>query len=373
MQMTQATTTLNNNNLFPKSDVPNITLGGAHDLFALIDDDDLSAFMDDDKKSLNDEDWRLCTNCNINMQTVDSQYRCSSCGITKNIIDYDEGYTPSSLQYNTKDTSASLRIVGSDSYRYSRAFIVSTAPNYSNTQRKETTKQLHRFNSQSRKDTFPIIILQETAELFNSIQRLSVVRRGNGRLGAIAACLDFICQKNGITRKPKVIAEFIGIEESDLSRGDKLLRQLHSEGRIDILIHHDPIEDYIRQYFQKLDIDMKYKDFIIELIKEASDETKCEPNNAQQSTKCAGAIYAMGMQIQLTFDKSDIEKVCTISKATFLRYYDFLILNRKALTQVFKKHEIPRLRSKSKMSKLQKPKRKTKKEIKTVGTILQVV
>jgi hypothetical protein len=367
---------LNNNNLFPNND-DNIELSGPNFLFELIDDNDLNDL--NNNKSDNTSDWKLCVNCNVNMKPVESRYRCSICGVVKDILEYDDCYNPSSEQYNTRETTAPLRIVGTDSYRYGRALVVSTAPNYSITQKRETTKQLYRFNTQNKGKTFPIIILKETAELFNQIQRLKVVRRGNGRLGAIAACLDFVCKKNGITKKPKVIADFIGIEESDLSRGDKLLRKLQSEGIIDIPIHHDPISDFIDQYFEKLSISgehtERYKNFIIELIHTASDKNKCTPNNAQQGTKCAGAVYMLGLQLGLQYTRSDIDIVCDISKATFVIYYKFLVKNRKALHPIFEKYNIPKLQSLKikKKGKRVKLKNTVNNSTENIGTMIQLV
>lgn len=349
---------LNNNNLFPKSDEKNITLGGCEDLFALIDDADFDNMRDTSDVSLDDVDWKHCSDCNVKIHPNGSIYNCPMCGRTESVIDYNEEYSQSVAdQYNTKKSgSAALRVVGNDSYVYARALIANTSVDYTATQKKETTKQLHRHNSQSN-HKFPIIVLKETTEMYGQIQQ-EVVRRGNGRLGALASCLDFVCQKKGITKKPKVIAEFMQIEESDLSRGDKLLRDLHAENKINIPIYHDPLPDYINQYFEKLDIDQKYKPFVHELITTASDETKCSPNNAQPSTKCAGAIYTLVVQMGLDFDKNKISKECIISKSTFIRYYDFLVKNRKTLNEVFKKHKIPKLRSKKNRVKKTKPKQK---------------
>lgn len=342
---------LTGNELFDKN-------GCAGDLFALINDDDFEAFNDNDA-SLMSEDWRLCGNCNKNMQRVDSQYRCGLCGKTTGIIEYDDNYNPSVDQYNTTNNSAALRVVGPQSYKFSRALTVSMAPKYSDTQKKETTKQLQRFNAQSKADIFPICILKDTAEMFNNIQKLEVVRRGNGRKGAIAACLSFVCAKEGMSRKPKTIAKFLGIRESDLSRGDKLLRQLHSDGLIEIPIHHNPISDYLMRYFHKLSIDEKYIKVSQRVIDEASDVSKCTPNNAQQSTKCAGVIYALCIQLNLCIDKHSIEKACEISKTTFIKYYEFLVRNRLVLNKIFKeefKHmNIPPLKKNKKTCRQRKP------------------
>ena len=167
----------------------------------------------------------------------------------------------------------------------------------------------------------------------------------------MGACIYFVCNRHNITKKPKEIAMFLNIEESYLSKGDKLLRKLHSEGKIDIPIHHNPKDAYILQYFEALSIDDKYKPFISEIIDRTSQVDMMGENNSRISTKCAGAIYMLKVQESLRYTKSDIVKYCKISKSTYIRYFDFLVQNRRLLKPVFKKHGIIPLKKPQKKKK----------------------
>ena len=341
---------LNNNNLFTIKDALDIEYGDAKYTFALFADNEFEDF-DEDIRGLDcKDDWKKCPDCEVRMQPMKNSYQCTQCGRDAEIFNQGDEFSTSIVDnYNTNDScSLSIKIVGKDSYRYHKA-LMRTSSDYSKIQYNNTNKQLSRCNAQSIEGKLPIIILKEAADLYSTIQKCNIVRRGNGRKGVLGACIYFVCNRHNITKKPKEIAIFLNIEESYLSKGDKLLRQLHATGKIDIPVHHNPKDAYIIQYFESLSIDNKYKPFISELIDIASSIDMMGENNSRISTKCAGAVYVLKLQESLSFTKADIVKYCKISKSTFIRYYEFLIQNRRLLKPVFKKHNItPLVRLKKK-------------------------
>jgi transcription initiation factor TFIIIB Brf1 subunit/transcription initiation factor TFIIB len=329
-----------NNNLFNNEETE---YGDAEYTFALFKDNEFDDLDDDIPDE--DEDWKTCPDCKIRMQPMKNSYKCVQCGRDKTILEQNGEFSSSIIEnYNTNaNCSLSIKIVGKDSYKYHKA-LLRTSNDYGKTQANNTNKQLSRFNSQSKGGKLPIIILKEAAELYGEIQKCKIVRRGNGRKGALGACIYFVCNMHNITKKPKEIASFLGIEESYLSKGDKLLRKLHSKNKIDIPVHHNPKDAYILQYFESLGLDNKYKPFISELIDRASQVDMMGENNSRISTKCAGAIYALNIQESLKISKTDIVRYCKISKSTFLFYYEFLLQNRRLLKEVFDKHGISMLK-----------------------------
>lgn len=337
--------TKNNNNLFDKEDTESIEYGDANYTFSLFEDNEFDDFDDETPDLECTDEWKICPECGIRMQPMTCSYQCLKCGRDTQILEQGGEFSTSIIDnYNTNaNCSLSIKIVGKDSYRYHKA-LLRTASDYSKIQSNNTNKQLNRFNSQSKDGKLPIIILKEAAELYGKVQKCNIVRRGNGRKGALGACIYFVCNMHDITKKPKEIAMFLGIEESYLSKGDKLLRRLHSEEKIDIPIHHNPKDAYILQYFESLGIDNKYKPFVSELIDRASQVDMMGENNSRISTKCAGAVYTLKVQESLKISKPDIVKYCKISKSTFIRYYEFLIQNRRTLKPVFKKYNVAPLR-----------------------------
>jgi transcription initiation factor TFIIIB Brf1 subunit/transcription initiation factor TFIIB len=346
---------LNNNNLFDNEDTESIEYGDAKYTFALFEDNEFEDFEDETPELECADDWKTCPECGIRMQPMKCSYQCLDCGRDMQVLEQGGEFSASIIDnYNTNaNCSLSIKIVGKDSYRYHKA-LLRTASDYSKIQSNNTNKQLSRFNSQSKEGKLPIIILKEAAELYGKIQKCNIVRRGNGRKGALGACIYFVCNRHNITKKPKEIAMFLSIEESYLSKGDKLLRRLHAEGKIDIPVHHNPKDAYILQYFESLGIDNKYKPFVSELIDRASQVDMMGENNSRISTKCAGAVYTLKVQESLKISKTDIVKYCKISKSTFIRYYEFLIQNRRVLKPVFKKHNVTPLRKSKKKKGISK-------------------
>lgn len=340
----------NNNNLFNKHDDNDINgYRDANYTFALFESDEFENFGEEVPGLECEEDWKTCPDCKTRMQPMKCSYQCLQCGRDTQVLEQGGEFSASiNDNYNTSSKCAvSIKIVGKDSYRYHKA-LLRTSSDYSKTQSNNTNKQLCQFNSRSIEGKLPIIILKEAADLYSQIQKCKIVRRGNGRKGALGACIYFVCASHNITKKPKEIAKFLNIEESYLSKGDKLLRRLEAEGKIEIPIHHDPKDAYILQYFESLNIDNKYKPFVSEIIDRASQVDMKGENNSRISTKCAGVIYMLKIQESLNISNAEIVKRCKISKSTFNRYYEFLVKNRKVLRPIFKKHGIPRLKKSKK-------------------------
>jgi transcription initiation factor TFIIIB Brf1 subunit/transcription initiation factor TFIIB len=331
---------LNNNNLFELTDAKDIECGDASYAFALFEDGEFDDMEDTPEMSCENE-WRTCEDCNTRMRPMKNSYKCEECGIDEKVYENKNEFSISIIDnYNSSEQcSQSIKIVGKDSYRYKKA-LWKTSSDYKKVQSNTTNRQLSRFNAQSRVGRLPIIILKEAADLYKQVQKYNIVCRGKGRVGALGACIGFVCDIHDISKKPKEIAAFLDIDESYLSKGDKLLRSLHAEGKIDIPIYHNPKNAYLIQYFEALDIDEKYKPFVSDLIDRASQTDMRGENNSRISTQCAGAVYALKILENLSFKKADIVRYCKISKSTFIRYHDFLLKNRKTLNLICEEHNI---------------------------------
>ena len=343
---------VNNFNLLQPIDTPDIEYGDRSYVFSLFQDDEFSNFDAPELQTLEIIDYKLCPDCNVKMQPMKTSYQCLQCGRDKKILENNSGYTPNIMgNYNTSEScSLPLKIVGVDSYRYNKA-LMRTSSNYVKVLLYTTNKQLTHQNTLNQRKQLPVTILREAAEMYGKVQALKIVRRGDGRKGALGACIYFACCADNITKKPKEIAKFMGVDESYLSNGDKLLRKLHSQGLINIPAYHDPTVAYLSQYFQALRIDGKYKEFVMELLEVSTSQKMRGENNSRISTKCAGLMYVLKTQMELNITDADIVRCCDIVKSTFIKYYKYLVSNRSLLKPVFKKYSIPPLRKKVKKDK----------------------
>jgi transcription initiation factor TFIIIB Brf1 subunit/transcription initiation factor TFIIB len=366
---------MNNNNLFETEDAKDIEYGGPEYVFALLgeDFDDIGESDSDDDIALDCAgDWKICPDCNVRMQPMKDSFQCTMCGRDKKVLLVGGEYSTSIIDnYNTNNSgSPGIKITGDNSYKYNKGLYATISSDYKKVQSNNTNRQLNRFNAQSKCVKLPIVILKEATELYCQVQQ-HIVLRGNGRKGGLGSCISFVCNRRGITKKPKVIAEFLGIDESFLSKGDKKLRSLCAEGKIDIPIHHDPTDDYLLQYFEALSIDGKYKPFMSDVIKRAAQPDALLGNNSRISTRCAGVIYMLSMQENLSISKSNIATSCDISVSTFVRYYHFLMKNRKLLKPIFIKYGIKPL-SKKTATKKNVTNMKAKSEKTIIGRIVTI-
>jgi transcription initiation factor TFIIIB Brf1 subunit/transcription initiation factor TFIIB len=210
-------------------------------------------------------------------------------------------------------------------------------------------------------------------ELFSKIKENNYVYRGNGKKGVLGACLFYACVMNHITKTPREIASVMEIEERFLSQGDRTVQELNEKGVISIPTILRPLTDYLDQYFPALGIPLKYRQFIIDIVERAEKKNIHILNDSRTTTKCIGAIFLLINRVKelKKISKDQIVKECNISKSTFIRYYNLLLMNYKILKPVFKKHRIPMPVSWKESNKDEKtdsivvvPKKKPRKQIK---------
>jgi transcription initiation factor TFIIIB Brf1 subunit/transcription initiation factor TFIIB len=170
------------------------------------------------------------------------------------------------------------------------------------------------------------------------------VYRGNKKWGVISACLFYVCIMNNLTRTPKEITNIMSIEDRFLSQGDKILQELNELNIIEIPATFKPLGDYIDQFFCKLKIPLRFKDFILEIISVAERKYLHVANESRMTSKCIGCIYLLCKRVPMLqkIKKDRIVKECLdISKSTFNKYYMLIMSHPKELKFVFKKHHIP--------------------------------
>jgi transcription initiation factor TFIIIB Brf1 subunit/transcription initiation factor TFIIB len=290
-------------------------------------------------------DYKKCPKCNIYCKVEGIQIICEKCGLAREWDNNSNNYCISFEQnYNTSNNSfMTFNMVGKNSYCYQRS-LLKTCANYSsfrnNNNKKEIINKIYQYDG----NKLPINICNLTAELFDQIKQKNYVFRGNGKWGVIGACLFYACIMNNLTRTPREIANIVGVEDRFLSQGDRTLQELNELGVINIPTTFKPLSDYLDQFLSALEIPIKYKQFIIDLISRAEKKHIHIGNESRTTTKCIGSIYMLCKRIpSLKHIKKDkISNECiNISKSTFIRYYNLLMENPKKIKKVFKKWKIP--------------------------------
>jgi transcription initiation factor TFIIIB Brf1 subunit/transcription initiation factor TFIIB len=336
-----------------------------------IDWDDLEAEFDNmkfdnnespDGKHLGDKDYKFCEDCDILMDVdVNNTLTCSSCGMIKNITTENNEYEPSMNGYNTNNNfHIPIKCVGANSFQYQKQLRNSTSQ-YSIVQESNLRRKLERLNFRSRTIFIPKKIIENVIAQYKLIRETDKIHRGDIFNGIIGSLVYYECLNSGIARKHKEISDWYGITENDLSKGDKIVRILEEKKILKLPIYEDNDFKYIESYLKRTEIDIRYGDFMMELLEKIED-LKIGNHNARLSTKISAIIFliVVGTKtgISSSFEKvpeysaEELSKEFSISISTFKTFYGDINKNKKNLDDILCKYglampdKLPRKRRK---------------------------
>ena len=318
------------------------------DQFELCNDDDFDLLLNhsfcddlnfDENESINN-DYKKCESCNIQMQpNINNTLTCPNCGFIKNVIIENLEYEPSMSGYNTNNNyHIPIKCVGKNSFHYQK-YLRNNTSQYNIIQEVTLKKILDKLNYQSTEFIIPKNILTNVLIQYKKIRETSKIHRGEILKGILGSLIYYECLKEGIIRKPKELAKWYSISENDLSKGDKILRELEEKKIIELPIHQEFNYEYINSYLKRIKIDLKYESFLIELLNNIN-LLKIGNPNARLSTKIASLVFlvVISTKSEITFD--DISSEFNISVSTFKNFYIEIFKNKDKLQTIFDKYNI---------------------------------
>lgn len=272
---------------------------------------------------------------------------CQGCGIelNNNANVTEEQYSTSAMtECNVNDNGfIPVKMIGRGSFGYNKSML-KTCASYKKYRKVLTLKEMNNWNIHSKKQHIPKNVIKEANDIFMTIKDHGHVYRKDVKKGVLSACIYYACYNNGITKTPSEVAEFSGIEEKFHSFGDRILHDLNERGVINISEKINPIEHYVNRYMELLNIDKKYKPFVMDIINRADKNKIHILHDSKNNTKCVGTIYMLVERVpelRKTISKELIEKECGISKTTFIRYYqNALCKYYRKFKKSFKRHGI---------------------------------
>ncbi len=311
--------------------------------FELCNENDFDLFLDTDftnKLDINNNNYKNCDDCNIQMQpNINNTLTCPNCGFIKNVIIENLEYEPSMSGYNTNENyHIPIKCIGKNSFQYQK-YLRNNTSQYSIIQETTLKKLLEKLNYQSEDFVIPKNIISNVLIQYKKIRETSKIHRGEILKGILGSLIYYECLKEGIIRKPKELAKWYSISENDLSKGDKILRELEEKGIIELPINKDFNIEYINCYLKRIDIDIKYESFLIELLNEIN-QLKIGNPNARLSTKIASLIFLLIISKKYNISSDEIAKEFDISVSTFKSFYMEIFKNKEKLTHIFKKYDI---------------------------------
>lgn len=315
------------------------------DEFELFNDDEFDSILNETKfnEIHNHEDninYKNCTECNIQMQpNINNTLTCPSCGFIKTVIIENLEYEPSMAGYNTNENyHIPIKCIGKNSFQYQK-YLRNNTSQYSIIQETSIKRILEKLNYKSDNFIIPKNIISNVLNQYKKIRETSKIHRGEILKGILGSLLYYECLKEGIIRKPKELAKWYDISENDLSKGDKILRDLVESGIIDLPLNKDYESEYIESYLKRMDLDIKYNTVLNELL-EKINEHKIGNPNARLSTKISALIFLLIISKKYPISIEKISEEFDISISTFKTFYMEIYKNKSIIEEILKKYNI---------------------------------
>lgn len=315
------------------------------DEFGLFDDDDFENYLNCTKEKEIEEfedniKYKICDTCNIQMQpNINNTLTCKECGFVKMAIIENNEFEPSMNGYNTNNNfHIPIKCVGKNSFQYQKQLRNNTSQ-YSIIQETNLKRILEKLNYQSSGLIIPKNIISNVLEQYKIIRETSKIHRGEILKGIIGSLLYYECLKEGIVRKPKELANWYSISENDLSKGDKILRDLEEKKIVKLPINNNNNNIYIISYLKRTDIDLDHQYFLNELL-ERLEEKKIGNANARLSTKISAILFLLIISKNMNISTETLSEEFNISVSTFKVFYTEIIKNKHIIQDILDKYNI---------------------------------
>lgn len=291
-----------------------------------VDEAEMVKYMIKMEKSKNDEKYNICCSETMN---IDSSgfFVCNKCGcIKQNYGDISHSHSMAIMEH--------IMIMGDNSR--SRPIFCGSS-DYERVQAKYVMDILLRMQNESRNIKFSHSILNTSRDLCQKVQKTGVYRTKVLR-EILAACINYSCLDAGISYKASEIAEFMQLDKKGFSRGESILRDLHSRGVINIKINCNPMHNFVNRFFRILKLDEKYKGFVIEMI-EAAESNEVARTSIMES-KCVGAIWLLIQSLGINKSAKELDDECNVRRNTFYRFCTEVTKCLRFFTPIYKKYGI---------------------------------
>ena len=319
----------------------------------------LTTESDANDTAIDTEDSTICRGCKAKNSLVENQHtsgiECSVCGlVNEELFDYG----PEWRQYNNDDNRGDgVNRCGCPSNFFfpksSQGTIMGGSSN-SRLKRKQkwncmvykerSLNQVFEYISQiGSKNNIPKIIIDSAKIFYKKISDCKhkngnnvgkqIIIRGENRLSIIAACVFKACEVNKSPRSVKEIADFFGLEEKKVTKGNKQFEKIMKNADDNTLMLDQfkttTPEDYIRRHCTKLKINKSDTDLAVRIAHNCCKMKLASDHNPQSIA--AGSILVMVEYRDLNIEKKEIAKLFGTSDVTISKIYNKIAPYVKAL------------------------------------------
>jgi hypothetical protein len=309
----------------------------------------------------------MCSECNCEMSPGDMGYICSSCGKnggelevcqqTVQITLQNNQTTPSSGGCDTKFRSQDDRF----NQTYMSAFM-----------------RLQKQYAKKSEFYIPLDILRETAHTYATIchstlktptpascpstplcmtplsaasstsswpstPRGEAPKKDKQRHNLIlSSLLQNQLDKSGLSKTDNYICQFNGITKAKLTKSKNRLQTFIKSGAVAHVHPYDRIPSFVYLFLSKLGMDTVHTDLVVAIIRRADEQVDMiNYRTCQDNSKVVGAIWLIARQLNIKLQHHVISEKCErISKSTYMRYVDFIDVNRRRINPILVKHKV---------------------------------
>jgi hypothetical protein len=300
------------------------------------------AQMKKQTKTVTVQNDHACPNCDASMVLDDIEYICTNCGMKGDRVE-----APPPSYSNTHNKC----------YNMTRTSTIGNGPCNSlsdngNTMYDAIMRRLTKMYVKSRDTHIPLEVLRQTARDYTEL--CQTLKQANDELGdgekkiqrcnmLLPALLQQRLHKSNMSKPNAYICEFIGKSKSTLTKSvnklEELMRSTIPQYRVDTT---SKIGAFAYQFLARLDLDMSLTDLIVCIIARADVQVDMiNFRTCQDKTKVVGTIWLLIRQIGYHILHNRINERCfRISKSTYVRYVDFLDVNRRRINPILVKNKV---------------------------------
>lgn len=274
----------------------------------------------------------ICSNCGTEMTTYMECLKCENCGLQSAVDVAMKTSSNFSNQYQTGNPA--LKTANRNIHNIFRKASPSTG------QKTNTIiAELRKCNAEA-KNTIPDHVISRCAELYAT---KNWKHRCGKRRGLLAACLKYILMEHQLPKTEREIAEILKISITALSKGDNMLRDAMREStELDINISDNQAVVHIELLLAKLSLDVKYAKVAADIIESVNNTRILMEDKSRQFSKCVGVIYLLIQQVPMKASIEEISKKVIVF-ATYKKYYELLVINRRFVNPVLVANGIPKI------------------------------
>ncbi len=300
-----------------------------------------------------DIDDEKCPECCVMYQLKDAQTKvCPQCGVEIDFESENSLYTHDATHsYNCGSSShMPFKVNGVTKSAMLQNSLMKRVSDYETLKRRKIYNKIMKWVVQVPDEcvSIPISIVNETVNAYCELQEENkLVKRAGGLDSVLAFIIHNKCSHAGTPRDYKHIVKLAGIQDSQLSAGERAIDKLKDQTIIEDVVK-DECVDYVEVFFEKLGIECndRYKGFVVDLVRNSRlEKINTKDNTSIMTTRCIGSIYILSTQLKLGVPKEDFEVKCSIAKGTFMRFVSMISthMEKKCIKKVFAKYDIPPL------------------------------